>query len=117
VAEGGFDEMVLSTDPKHKERTSRLLASFIDRASIFPKFEAGGWTNNLAESFMPPVTYAPTNNYSQQSSSSSSLKTENHYHIHVNVKANSPRDLLPQRSQAQIADGIIGFLEKHNKNR
>lgn len=47
VAEGGFAEVVLSTDPKYKARTSNLLSQFLDRADFIPKFEKGGWSDGM----------------------------------------------------------------------
>lgn len=40
VAEGGFDEVVLTTDPKHRGRTSRLLGQFLRRTGLAPDFGA-----------------------------------------------------------------------------
>jgi lambda family phage tail tape measure protein len=38
VAEGGHDELVVSTDPKFGRRTAQLLGRFIRRTGILPKF-------------------------------------------------------------------------------
>lgn len=38
VAEAGFDEVILTTDPKHKSRTSRLLGQFLRRTGLAPDF-------------------------------------------------------------------------------
>jgi hypothetical protein len=40
VAEAGFDEVILTTDPKHGRRTSRLLGQFLQRTGIAPDFGA-----------------------------------------------------------------------------
>lgn len=40
VAEAGFDEVILTTDPKHKGRTSRLLGQFLRRTGLAPDFGA-----------------------------------------------------------------------------
>jgi len=38
VAEAGYDEVVLTTDPKHRGRTSRLLGQFLMRTGLAPDF-------------------------------------------------------------------------------
>lgn len=40
VAEAGFDEVILTTDPKHSGRTSRLLGQFLRRTGLAPDFGA-----------------------------------------------------------------------------
>ena len=48
VAEGGYDEAVLSTDPKHKKRTYKLMSEVTrrleGRRNILPGFAEGGFT-------------------------------------------------------------------------
>ena len=39
VAEAGFDELVVTTDPRYAERTSGLLGAFIRRTGILPDIE------------------------------------------------------------------------------
>ncbi len=54
VAEAGFDEMVVTTDPRYAVRTSALLGAFMQRTGIvphFPKFAAGGFAHSVANSF------------------------------------------------------------------
>jgi len=49
VAEGGHDELVVTTDPKYADRTAKLLARFIRRTGILPsfsKFARGGFTSD-----------------------------------------------------------------------
>jgi hypothetical protein len=38
LAEAGYDEVVLTTDPKHRGRTSRLLGQFLRRTGLVPDF-------------------------------------------------------------------------------
>jgi hypothetical protein len=45
VAEGGHDEMVVTTDPRHASRSARLLGRFIRRTGILPRFAAGGFSS------------------------------------------------------------------------
>jgi hypothetical protein len=45
VAEGGFDEVVLTTDPKHRSRTQRLLAAFLTRTGMAAPFARGGFAS------------------------------------------------------------------------
>jgi hypothetical protein len=40
VAEAGFDEVILPTDPKYKKRASRLMGEFIRRTGLVPDFGA-----------------------------------------------------------------------------
>jgi hypothetical protein len=47
VAEGGHDEVVLTTDPKHRSRTRNLLAAFLERTKLFEGFDVGGWISNV----------------------------------------------------------------------
>jgi hypothetical protein len=54
VAEGGYDELVATTDPKYSSRTSALLGAFIRRTGILPSFAAGGFARSLAGSFSIP---------------------------------------------------------------
>jgi hypothetical protein len=54
VAEAGFDELVVSTDPKYAQRTSGLLGEFIRRTGILPdfaRFAAGGFARSVANTF------------------------------------------------------------------
>jgi hypothetical protein len=44
VGEGGYDEVILSTDPKHRERTANLLGQFLGKMGNFAR---GGWVNRL----------------------------------------------------------------------
>jgi hypothetical protein len=50
VAEGGHDEVVLTTDPKHRNRTLGLLAGFLQRTGIARGFERGGWASEAVAS-------------------------------------------------------------------
>jgi hypothetical protein len=43
VAEGGHDEVVLSTDPKHRNRTAGLLAMFLQKTKMLSDMATGGW--------------------------------------------------------------------------
>jgi hypothetical protein len=55
VAEAGFDELVVSTDPRYAVRTSALLGKFIERTGIVPnlaRFAAGGFARSVADSFL-----------------------------------------------------------------
>lgn len=54
VAEGGFDEVVLTTDPKHRSRTERLLAAFLTRTGIGSSFARGGFASG--ESILASLT-------------------------------------------------------------
>lgn len=48
VGEGGFDEFILSTDPRYANRTAKLLGNFIERMNYkIPKFEMGGISSNI----------------------------------------------------------------------
>lgn len=40
VAEAGFDEVILTTDPRHRGRTSRLLGQFLRRTGLVPDLGA-----------------------------------------------------------------------------
>jgi len=55
VAEAGYDELVVTTDPRHAVRTSALLGQFVERTGIAPrfaKFGAGGFARSVANSFL-----------------------------------------------------------------
>jgi hypothetical protein len=54
VAEGGYDEVVLTTDPKHRGRTERLLAMFLSRTGLAAPFARGGFISG--ESILSSVT-------------------------------------------------------------
>jgi hypothetical protein len=54
VAEGGYDEVVLTTDPKHRSRTERLLAMFLSRTGLAAPFARGGFISG--ESILSSVT-------------------------------------------------------------
>lgn len=50
VAEAGFDELVVTTDPRYARRTSSLLGAFMERTGILPnfaKFGAGGFARSV----------------------------------------------------------------------
>lgn len=49
VAEAGHDEVVLTTDPKHRGRTSRLLGQFLHRTGIVPDLGAMVLNRALAD--------------------------------------------------------------------
>ena len=54
VAEAGYDELVVSTDPRYAVRTSALLGAFMQRTGIVPnfaRFGAGGFARSVADSF------------------------------------------------------------------
>jgi hypothetical protein len=55
VAEGGYDELVLTTDPRHRARSEALLASYMARTGIIPHFAAGGYAGAGAGYVPPPV--------------------------------------------------------------
>jgi hypothetical protein len=60
VGEGGFDEFILSTDPKYKKRSLGLLGAFIEKINFtLPKFATGGVSSGGSFS-MPSIT--PTTN-------------------------------------------------------
>jgi hypothetical protein len=40
VAEAGFDEVIIPTDPKHRKRASRLIGEFLKRTGVVPDFGA-----------------------------------------------------------------------------
>ncbi len=64
VAEGGFDEMVVTTDPGHSDRTARLLGAFIERTGIIPELAAGGFVSDaLAETTANMTGGAVVQNY------------------------------------------------------
>ncbi|HWT00195.1 MAG TPA: hypothetical protein VN256_08105 [Pyrinomonadaceae bacterium] len=46
VAEAGYDEVVLTTDPKYRGRTERLLARFLSLTGFAPAFGRGGFALN-----------------------------------------------------------------------
>lgn len=57
VAEAGYDELVVTTDPRHRERTANLLADFITRTGIFPnlaQFDPRLIMENVAAMLTPP---------------------------------------------------------------
>lgn len=43
VAEGGHDEVVLTTDPAHRNRTAGLLALFLQKTQMLKDMATGGW--------------------------------------------------------------------------
>jgi len=47
VAEGGHDELVVTTDPRHANRTASLLGRFIRRTGILPDFAGGNPSRGL----------------------------------------------------------------------
>lgn len=55
VAEAGYDEVVLTTDPKHRNRTEGLLSEFLSRTGIMPQFATGGFVRGVLGSITPPV--------------------------------------------------------------
>lgn len=50
IGEAGFDEMVVTTDPRHSGRTASLLGAFISRTGIMPRFSAAGFALSVANS-------------------------------------------------------------------
>lgn len=54
VAEGGYDEVVLTTDPKHRSRTQSLLATFLARTGLASPFARGGFASG--ESILSSIT-------------------------------------------------------------
>jgi hypothetical protein len=58
VAEAGFDELVVTTDPRYAARTSGLLTEFIRRTGILPNFQqfaAGGFARRLGQTFTTSI--------------------------------------------------------------
>jgi tape measure domain-containing protein len=101
VAEGGYDEMVLSTDPKHRERTAALLGSFMQRTGMFPAFAAGGFVSK--DSYVPPVV----NNYST-SGKSGGAPAVNHHHYNFNIHAQNAQSFY--QSERQIQRQLVGAV-------
>jgi tape measure domain-containing protein len=121
VAEGGFSEMVLSTDPKYKDRTAGLLARFIDRTNIVPKYAAGGWADganwrdsvaSLAldrsdHSYSPH--YTTNNNYGQQTPAQTKRIS-----IDVSGLVERPRrSYSPPRSRRENIERFFRDIERH----
>lgn len=51
IGEGGYDEYILSTDPKHSRRTAGLLSKFLERMNFnVPKMAAGGTSSGSVSS-------------------------------------------------------------------
>ncbi len=98
VAEGGFDELVLSTDPKHRARTAALLSSFMQRTNIFPAFAAGGFAN---DNYVPPVN---------SSGLSSNRAPQKNVTIHFKQEIHTPDAASFQRSARQNARAMRGAL-------
>lgn len=53
VAEGGYDEVVMTTDPRHRRRTGNLLASFLQRTGLLQGFDVGGWISAASRFDIP----------------------------------------------------------------
>ena len=51
VAEGGYDEVVLTTDPRHRRRTKGLLGAFLERTGLLDGFDIGGWVSSMQSGF------------------------------------------------------------------
>jgi TP901 family phage tail tape measure protein len=115
AGEAGFDELIVSTDPKHRGRTAALLEQFIARTGItprssLPKFEAGGFTGTgpawFASDYVPP-------------SSTSSYSTTHNRNINlggVHVTVNSNGEMTPQQAKKtgrQIARATTGALRHY----
>ncbi len=58
VAEGGHDEVVLTTDPKHRNRTRNLLNAFLSRTGLLQGFDLGGWISAMASPQFEIPAYA-----------------------------------------------------------
>lgn len=57
VAEAGHDELVLSTDPKYRQRSMGLVADYMQRMGVthpnVPKFATGGWVTGKTANLNP----------------------------------------------------------------
>lgn len=50
LAEAGFDEVVLTSDPSYRERTAGLLSAFINRTGIVPDINLGTFSDRVLAS-------------------------------------------------------------------
>jgi len=118
VAEGGFSEMVLSTNPSLKERTARLMADFIDKTNIAPKFAVGGWAGGDWRSIGAPPTdardyshdynFAP--NYSRQVNNQYGSQGQEVHHHHYTI--NLPRSAGGYHPKHQGDDMIAKLAQE-----
>jgi tape measure domain-containing protein len=120
VAEGGFSEMVLSTNPALRERTSSLLADFMERTNIAPKFAIGGWSDeswkssNLYDrsddSFAPDVNLVP--NFSSNNNQYNSAPQIHHHHYDIKIQANNRGGYIQPKDQQDIVSRLADELTK-----
>lgn len=100
VAEGGYDEVVLTTDPKYRDRTRGILSHFLSRTDLIPAYAEGGSVlGDSAYSAPASPSYAPTQ-------TSSGGTTENHYHFHFESRAQN--SYFPRRSEMDQIRRLVG---------
>lgn len=124
VGEGGFSEMILSTNPALKERTSRLLSDFIKRTDILPKFERGGWAEGMGHQGITSLaldrsdhSFAP--NYSQQVSNQYGTQTGgvHHHHYTLNISDRAARSYSQPRKGDDMLAGLAREIDRLQRNR
>lgn len=91
VAEAGFDELVVTTDPRYAGRTSNLLTQFIQRTGILPNFQqfaAGGFARQVGQAFNNPIAvpalasaFAPTAIPALAGAGGTVHLNEEHHHV------------------------------------
>jgi hypothetical protein len=110
VAEGGFDEVILTTDPRHKGRTSRLLGEFLRRTGLAPDFGAavlagatGGIPSFATGGFALSDVEPPDNTAGDVGS----LRVEAHFHGVKDVASFQQNEAAIKRTIGRAAqDGI-----------
>lgn len=100
VAEGGFDELVVTTDPRHRQRTAALLAQFIGRTGIMPDFR--GHAARLAAAVAPRLPALAMGDFVSNLPAANlpAASGETHIHMHGTYPVTSDGKLTKQSEAA-----------------
>jgi hypothetical protein len=119
VAEGGFPEVVLTTDPKHKDRTAKLLGMFIEQTNYIPKFAEGGF---IGGGMQGAGIYSPSMsglNLSGEDArnrlSGNGISGQPIINQTINQTIHAPRGTVARKSQRQIAESAFSGANRAMK--
>jgi TP901 family phage tail tape measure protein len=119
VAEGGFDELVLTTDPKHRSRTEALISDFIKRTGITPQisgaFASGGFVDK-GPGYVSPSVFPSLRTGAARAVSGAGDNRSYNFHFNVSVDGGTGTPQERYRTGRQIAREAAGHLQSHIRN-
>ena len=118
VGEGGHNEFILSTDPRHQARTSALLGEFFKQTNFIPKFAAGGQISPFSTSdiYMPGYgSFDQMNGGGRTVDRAGGGNAINN--INVSQTIHAPRGTIAPKSAKQAAEAATSSISRMLKDK